>query len=165
MSDFRVIQGCPCNPLIAPYFALLAHETGAVYTSIYRGDDARAILNAHGKHSQRQLRTAWERGEAARFGILGTPDRPGTSSHELFSDGVAFRGPVGRRLEDWEQGIDADEAHVERLKRAARHHGWELFQPYRSGAERHHLNFRRRPRAVGSTFVKIVALRRDLPRR
>jgi lysozyme len=35
---------------------------------------------------------------------------------------------------------------VPKLIEAAKHYGWDLFQPYPSGSEAHHLNFRRRPK-------------------
>lgn len=166
MSNFRVIDGCPCNPLIAPYFYIVLHRVGAIAESIYRGDDAAAILNRHGKHSQGQLFRAWERGEATKFGILGEPDRPGTSTHELRSDAVAYTGPIGRKLEWWQQGIDIDDAHVDAVIRVARdEHGWEMHRPYASGAEHHHVNFRSRPVARGTTRLRVIQLRATLPRK
>lgn len=157
MSNFLVIQGCPCNPLIAPYFALLAREAGATVNSIYRGNDAKAILNAHGKHTQEQL-----------YHTLppGTANSPGRSTHELRSDGVAYAGPVGRELEWWQQGIDVNDGDVTRMKHEARKRGWELWQPYSTGIEFHHLNFRHRPVARGLiTRQRIILLRHTLPRR
>jgi hypothetical protein len=157
VTSYRVIQGCPCNPTVAPYIALLVKDCGATVNSIYRGEDARAILHRHGKSTQAEL---------YRTLPAGVANPPGRSSHELRSDGRAFRGPVGRRLAWWEQGIDVNDADVPRMKRAARARGWELVQHYPSGAEFHHLNFARRPRAKGPrTLAKLIALRRSLPRK
>lgn len=162
--DFRTINGCPVGKLIAPYIQIITADAGADVSSIYRGDDARAILNAHGKHSQRQLfdatpaeRIAWE--------ILGTPDRPGTSSHEMRSDGVPYpKVPVGHKLPHWwMQGFDVDTAHSSAVIRQAKRHGWDVFRPYPSGAEIHHLNFRSRPRPGPRTARRIIELRRHLP--
>lgn len=155
MSDFLVVQGNPCNSKVAPYFALLLAETGSTANSIYRGQDAAEILHRHGKHSQTEL---YEQGYPA--------NRPGASTHELFSDAVAYAGPVGRKLEWWQQGIDVNDRDVERMIAAAKEHGWELFQPYKSGSEYHHLNFRRRPRPHSLRCrLKLIRLRHSLPRK
>lgn len=157
MPDFRVINGCPVNATIAPYIALLVHDTGATVNSLYRGQDAEGILHAHGKHSQRELYATLPRGVA---------NPPGRSTHELRSDGVAYPGPVGRQLEWWQQGIDVNDRDVARMIRAARARGWDLAQPYKAGVEFHHLNFRSRPRPKGPrTLAKLIQLRATLPRR
>ena len=160
MNKFRVIQGCPVNKLIAPYIALLAKETDATINSLYRGNDARAILHRHGKHSQTELYEMYLQGH-------GNPANPsGRSTHELRSDGVAYAGPVGRKLEDWQQGIDVNDDDVKKMIVAAERHGWELFQPYRSGSEFHHINFRRRPKPRNRRErLKIIMLRARLPRK
>lgn len=151
--------------MVAPYFSLLAKWSNATIDSIYRGDDAIPILNAHGKHSQGQLYRAWEKGEGAKFGILGKPNPPGQSTHELRSDGVAYRGPIGRKLEWWQQGVDVNDSDVEHMILHARRHGWDLFQPYKSGVEFHHLNFRSRPRPKGFDRIQVIHQRAILPRR
>jgi hypothetical protein len=154
MSYFLVLQGCPANKWVAPYFALLAHEAGATVNSIYRGDDAKSILRAHGKHTQRELYDTLPPGVA---------NPPGRSTHELRSDGVAYRGPIGRTLEWWQQGIDVNDGDVERMKEVAGWHGWHLFQPYRSGVEFHHLNFASQPHPRGTTRAKIIWYRKTMP--
>jgi hypothetical protein len=157
VTSFRVIQGCPCNPTVAPYFALLVRDCDATVNSIYRGEDAKAILRRHGKSTQAEL---------YRTLPPGVANPPGRSSHELRSDGRAFRGPVGRRLAWWEQGIDVNDADVPRMKAAARARGWTLVQHYPTGTEYHHLNFARRPKPMGPrTRLKIIALRARLPRK
>jgi hypothetical protein len=151
-----VVQGSPCNTTAAPYFALLVRDTHSTVNAIYRGDDARAILHAHGKHTQRELFESLPRGVA---------NPPGRSTHELRSDGVAYAGPIGRRLEWWQEGIDVNDNNVLSMKLDAELHGWVLFQPYRAGVEFHHLNFARRPISRGATRAKIIRLRATLPRR
>lgn len=156
MTDFRVIQGCPVNATLAPYLELLRQDSGCSYNSLYRGPDARELLNRHGKRDQAQL---------YRELPAGVANPPGRSTHELRSDGVAYLGPVGRRLEWWQQGIDVDDADVPRLIAAATRRGWLLRRPYASGVERHHLNFVVRPRAKGPrTTAKLIRLRAALPR-
>jgi hypothetical protein len=155
MSNFLVIQGCPCNNMIAPYFALLVKEAGATVNSIYRGNDAASLLHAHGKHTQAELYATLPR---------GTANPPGRSTHELRSDGVAYAGPIGRELEWWQQGIDVNDGDVRRMKACAEKRGWVLAQPYQAGVEFHHLNFRHRPVPRGVTRLRIIHLRRTLPR-
>lgn len=152
MRSFRVIQGCPVRADIAPYIAMCVDDVRAEVESIYRGDGARAILNKHGKHSQYQLYHATP-AERAAWGVLGTPNRPGHSTHELFSDGVAFPGvPDGQPLPWWCQGFDVNDADAQNVINAAARHGWILFRPYGSGIEYHHLCFLHRPKRprVGS---------------
>ena len=81
MAEFLIIDGCPVFDDIGPYIQVCLDDAGAIATSIYRGDDARAILNANGKHSQRQYHCITPpRAERLAWGVLGTPDAPGHSS-------------------------------------------------------------------------------------
>lgn len=163
--EFRVIQGLPCPKNIAPYIAIVLNDAKAQANSIYRGDDARSILNRHGHHSQYQLYHATPAQRRA-WGILGTPDRPGTSTHELKSDGRAYRRPVGADLAWWQQGFDVNDWQVAAVKAAANRHHWQLFQPYPTGAEHHHLNFRVEPKPHSlKDRLRILRLRATLPRR
>ena len=153
--SFLVVQGNPCNPTLAPYIALLAKWSGgAEVNSIYRGQDAAAILHAHGKHTQAEIHQM--------FPAISNP--PGRSTHELRSDGVAYPGPIGRHLEWWQQGFDVNDSEVAAFKLHASRHGWELFQPYSRGVEFHHLNFRSRPVPRGFDRVQVIRLRATLPR-
>lgn len=165
MTDFRVIQGCPVNSLIAPYIAIVCNDAKVPVLSIYRGDDARAILHKHGHHSQYELYHATPAQRAA-WHILGTPNAPGHSTHELRSDGRAFpHVPDGRPLENWQQGFDVEDgAAADRVIAAGRRYGWVLFRPYVGGAEAHHLCFRQRPKWTPRTLARILRLRATLPR-
>lgn len=147
---FVVIDGCPVPASIGPYVKRLLDEAGIPASSIYRGSDpgATKILRRYGKHSQKQL---WDASPAQRaaWGVTGTPNRPGGSMHELRSDGVAKRGPWGRRLDEWEQGVDAGpntEANRERIRRAARRLGYQIYFPYDSVVEYHHFGFSLQPK-------------------
>jgi hypothetical protein len=153
---FVVVQGSPCNLTAAPYFALLTRETHSTVNSIYRGDDARGILRAHGKHTQRELYKTLPTGVA---------NPPGRSTHELRSDGVAYPGPIGRKLQWWQQGIDVNDNNVLSMILDARWHNWLLWQPYKAGVEWHHLNFRKRPIGRAVDRPKLIRLRATLPRR
>lgn len=167
---FRVIDGCPCPASIAPYWARILKRAGVAAESIYRGDDpaARVILNRHGKHTQRQL---WSASPAQRraWGVTGTPNRPGTGTHELLSDGRARKGPAGRKLAEWQQPADAGPntpGNVKLIEQAARHEGWPVEFPYPSGDEMHHGQFVTRPRPKNPLqFLHIVRERAALPKR
>ncbi|MGN6189751.1 MAG: glycoside hydrolase family protein [Conexibacter sp.] len=108
MPRFVEVAGCPCPAELAPFVRTVMRRTGVAPVTIYRGSepDALAILHAHGKHSQAELRAAWEQGRAAQLGIRGIPDMPGQSTHELRSDGRAFPGPIGRVLDPIQCGMD-----------------------------------------------------------
>lgn len=136
---YAILDDCPVPKPLYPILRKLKKETGCTYQSIYRGTDAEALLNAHGKHSQAYL--------YAHQGTqgIGPANPPGQSTHELRSDGVPYPGPVGRKLHWWQCGIDADDAHVQALIAAAHRHGWKLYRPYGSGSEFHHINFARKP--------------------
>lgn len=162
--QFRVLQGCPCPASIAPYFALLAedcakHGWPVTFNSIYRGDDAAALLHAHGKRTQREIH--------ADPALASISNPPGFSSHELRSDGnPIYHTRRGLPLPEWQQGIDVNDADVSRLIATARARGWTLARPYTSGAEFHHLVFAIQPRPQGPrTMVKLIRLRATLPRR
>ncbi len=137
---FCVIDGCPVPASIAPYVARILKRAGQQANSIYRGEDARALLRKHGKSTQAEL---------FRTLPAGVANPPGRSSHELRSDGTAFAGPVGRRLQEWQVGVDSgsdSRADARRIEAAARSYGWAVRHPYSAGVEQHHWNFVRRPR-------------------
>ena len=143
---YKALDGCPCPRPLYPILKKLKKETGCIYQSIYRGVDVEAMLNRARKHSQQYL---YE--HQGTMGI-GPANPPGQSTHELRSDGVAYAGPIGRKLSWWQCGIDADDAHVSALESAARRHGWSLRRPYSAGSEYHHLNFTRKPRRWKAFF-------------
>jgi hypothetical protein len=140
---YVVVDGCPVPRLLAKRIKLLKKDVpGAVLQSCYRGKDAERLLHKHGKHSQAELYAGWR----ARRPGFNPANPPGRSSHELRSDGVAYEGPVGRRLPWWCCGMDFNDAAVPKLIEAARRRGWGLRRPYSSGSEYHHLNFTHKPR-------------------
>lgn len=147
MSRFTTIDGCPVPNALAAAVLEVKRRTGQSLVTCYRGDDpeALAIMHAHGKHSQGELYAAWERGEAAAYGILGTPNRPGQSTHEQRSDGRAYPGPVGRKLADFECGMDWPDAAIPAVMRAFTAIGAVPVHPYTTGAEYHHINLRHPP--------------------
>jgi hypothetical protein len=164
MATLCLVQHCAVYNDIAPYISILTTDAHATVDSIYRGVSATKLLNKYGKHTQYQLYHATPAQRIA-WGILGTPDRPGQSTHELASDGVAY--PNVRAFQPlawWQQGFDVNAADVDRVIAQAAAHKWELFRPYSSGVELHHLNFKKRPSPTVHTVARIFRLRHTLPR-
>lgn len=131
---YAVLDGCPCPRPMYPLPRKLKKETDCTFNSIYRGDDVAAILHRYGKHTQRELF------ETLPPGVANPPDR---GSHILLGDGNV--GALHERLPWWRCGIDVNDWDVPKLIAAAKRHGWDLYQPYPSGSEFHHLNFRKKP--------------------
>lgn len=156
----RVVDGCPCPASVAPYIARILDRAGQSANSIYRGEDARALLHAHGKHTQREI---------FQSSPPGVANPPGRSTHELLSDTRAYAGPAGRKLAEWQVGVDSG-ANTTRdrdaIQRAARELGWPVKHPYAAGVELHHWNFVKRPRPRNPRqYLHIVRARRALPSR
>lgn len=152
---YSVIDECPCPKPMYPLLKKLKRETGCTYESIYRGTDVEKLLEHYGKHDQ-----AWLYAHLP----AGTANPPGRSTHELRSDGVAYAGPIGRKLVWWQCGIDIDDAHVDAVIAAARKHGWTLFRPYGAGVEFHHVNFAHRP-SRWQAFYRAVFRRKTKPKK
>jgi hypothetical protein len=156
---FLVVDGCPCPYDVAAQVHVVLRSAGQTASSIYRGSDATAILHRHGKHTQAEIHRM--------FPTISNP--PGRSQHELRSDGVANRGPVGRHLAGWQVGVDSgtnDQAAKSAVERAAREHGWVVEHPYSRGVEGHHWCFKRKPRSRNPRQAwRLIRIRRSLPRR
>jgi hypothetical protein len=168
LRTFITIQGCPVYRDIGAYIAVALEDAypgkrRATVNSINRSVEARPILNAHGKHDQEQLYEMFLAGKGA------PANRPGQSSHELRNDGVINPHiPVGAELEWWQQGFDPNDGDVAAVIAAAKKHGWELYHPYPSGSEFHHLNFRvapKRPRVGSAMWVRIWRIRATYPKK
>lgn len=155
----RVIDGCACPASIAPYIYLVLKRAGQSASSIYRGEDAKAILHAHGKRTQAEIHRD--------LPLISNP--AGQSTHELRSDGSAWPGPIGRKLQEWQVGTDSGvDSHASKMaiNHAAEFYGWETFHPYNSSTvEGHHWGFKHQPKSKGLQRVRIIALRARLPRR
>jgi len=138
---YAVLDGCPVPRPLYPILKKLKKETGCTYNSLYRGDDVAGILHRYGKHTQRELY------ETLPPGMANPPDR---GTHILRGDGVV--GKLFAKLKFWQCGIDLDDAYVDDVIAAAAEHGWELYRPYSSGSEYHHLNFASKPRRWKAFF-------------
>lgn len=139
---FVVIDNCPVPDYMAPVVRQLKRDVpSAVLQSCYRGDLATNLLKRLHKSTQAMLYY----GFLHRLPGYNPANPPGRSTHELHSDGVAYSGPVGRPLKQWQVGFDFNDGAVDALIKAARRHGWELWRPYPAGSERHHVNFAKRP--------------------
>jgi hypothetical protein len=142
--SFVIIDNCPVPKRIAPQVRALKRDVPhARLQSCYRGDAAKGLLHRLGKSTQAMLWYGW----LHRLPGFNPANPPGRSTHELHSDGVAYRGPIGRPLWAWQCGMDWNDDAVNDLIRAGRKRGWALWRPYSSGSEFHHLNFRRAPKA------------------
>lgn len=144
--SYVVVTGCPAPERLEPLLREIASEIGCSYNSIYRGTDARRLLEANGKHDQ-----AWLYAHLPP----GVANPPGRSTHELRSDGQAYAGPVGRRLRWWQCGIDLDDRHVAAFIRAASKRGWSAHVTYPGSAvEAHHVNLTRAPHISMALWFK-----------
>jgi hypothetical protein len=98
----------------------------------------------------------------------GVANPPGRSTHELRSDGQAYPGPVGRKLAEWQVGVDSGSNTThdrDAIEAAARRLGWPVKHAYAAGVELHHWNFAKRPRPKNPVqFAHIVAERKRLTR-
>lgn len=138
---FVIFAGNVAPEKLVPLLTVVQQDTGCTYTSIYRGKPARKLLAKLGKHDQTFL---FEHQNDPGF---NPANPPGTSTHELRSDGVAYRGPRGRPLRWWQCGIDVDDAHVEAFIRSCNKHGWHAHITYpNSVLEHHHVNLTRPPK-------------------
>jgi GH24 family phage-related lysozyme (muramidase) len=160
MPRFVEIAGCPCPAELAPFVREVMRRTRSAPVTIYRGSepDALAILHASGKHSQAELVALAAAGRGAEAGIKGTPNPAGQSTHELCSDGRAFPGPVGRRLDPMQCGMDWPDADVPRVIAEFAKLGCEPFRPYGASTnESQHICCR----AEGARLSLLARLRSD----
>jgi peptidoglycan hydrolase-like protein with peptidoglycan-binding domain len=142
MAKYVLVDCCPVPAKLAPVLKACLADSGATLQSCYRANDARALLHRCGKHSQTELYNGWLR----RLPGYNPANPPSRSTHELRSDGVAYRGPVGRRLLWWQCGIDIDDHHVQAFIKAAAKRGFRVTVTYPSSrSEYHHVNFRKAP--------------------
>ena len=103
-------------------------------------DRRKGVAERYGKMSQAALYAGWIAGRAG----FNPANPPGRSTHELRSDGAAYRGPAGRPLSWWQLGLDVSNA--DQLLGVLNRLGYAAFRPYSSGSEAHHINLRKSPR-------------------
>lgn len=95
--------------LTKPLLLAREHGWGGQLAS---SDRRKGVAERFGKKSQATLHRCMERREALGRcpadcgGDCADANAPGTSSHEQFSDGRAFTGPAGRKLNWWQLGLD-----------------------------------------------------------
>lgn len=146
---YELIDCCPAPVKLIPVLTEIKRVSGCTYQSIARMEAVADLLAKCGKHTQQYL---YDHQNQPGF---NPANPPGFSTHELHSDGVAYRIPRGLRLPFyWMIGIDIDDADVDEARRVALNHGWLLVQPYPSGSEHHHVNFVRRPIFTPPTLKK-----------
>ena len=119
---------------------MLADARNHGWTGMLISSDRRkGVPERYGKLSQAALYAGW----IARRAGFNPANPPGRSTHELRSDGTAYRGPVGRPLLWWQLGMDCTES--DQLLRVLRARGYRPFRPYSVGSERHHINLQKSP--------------------
>lgn len=173
--EFRMIDTCPCPIMCAPQVFMVLRKAKQTASSIYRSADAEYLLNPHGKHSQPQLYELSLHGTPQQREAAGLPpggggvNKPGTSEHELRSDGVGKKGPLGRVLADWQVGVDSGQntdAQRTAIQAAAASFGWKVEHHYGAGIERHHWCFVEPPRPRNPwQRIKIGYYRAKLPKK
>lgn len=159
---FDEIDGCAVPSAIASEVREVKRRTGAALASCDRSDAAEGILNRNGKKTQEQLYSMFLAG-------TGNPaNRPGQSTHERRSDGVAYPGPVGRLLRSWQVGQDWEISEVPAVIRAYAAIGWRAVLTYPGNPrERQHVNVVHKGREfkpfrvvkLGSHGVKVAYIR------
>lgn len=155
MSIQLVKINCTAVPVvIEPDIRAVHAKTGYWPISVYRGPECEPIINPCGEHSQRQLVNA-SPAQRAQWGVLGTPNPIGRSTHECRSDGVAFSGPVGRIIEDGQCGMDYPNQSIPVVMWAFRVLGHRPFHPYTSGVEYHHIDLLTPPTRVVNFFLPL----------
>ena len=129
------------TPLFRGHRLMLRDAAKHGWTGVVNSADRRkGVPERYGKLSQAALYAGWLAGKAG----YAPANKPGRSTHELRSDGVAYRGPVGRPLAWWQLGLDVTNS--DQLLSVLNRLGYSAFRPYSVGSERHHINLRRSPR-------------------
>ena len=129
------------TPLFRGHRLMLRDAAKHGWTGVVNSADRRkGVPERYGKLSQYALYMGWLAGKAG----FNPANPPGRSTHELRSDAVAYRGPVGRPLAWWQLGLDVTNA--DQLLTVLNRLGYDAFRPYSAGSERHHINLRRSPR-------------------
>lgn len=141
MAKYVVVDSCPCPRKLAPVLERIKISSGSSFNSIYRGDDARALLHKCGKSSQKELYDGFVSGRPG----FNPANPPGRSTHECRNDGVAYRGPAGMPLRWWQCGIDCNDSAG--VVRAAASLGYTASVTYPGNPrEGHHVNLRKKPK-------------------
>lgn len=102
-------------------------------------DRREGVAERFGKMSQAALWLGFIAGKAG----FNPANPPGRSTHELRSDGVPYRGPIGRPLTWWQLGLDVSDSVT--LVNVLNRLGYSAFRPYSSPSEAHHVNLRKSP--------------------
>lgn len=140
---FSVVTGSPVPRVLGPLCQELSRRTGSALNSGFRGDPAESLLRRLGKSTQRMLSDGWIR----RLPGFNPANPPRQSTHECFSDGVPYPGPVGRALEPWKCGTDWELSDAVLLE--AKRMGVAMARPYSDSREFHHLNVMEPPSEWG----------------
>lgn len=151
-------------------YELIGSGSGARPVPRKLGYPTRAICEESGTWINSALRTqravTWARKRGADLSsqaelyygyVAGLPgynpaNRPGQSTHERRSDGIAYAIAVGLPLRWWQCGLDiggprSSRENAQAFCEAARRHNWIASITYPSSPnEQHHVNFRKMPK-------------------
>lgn len=142
---YELINGKPVPAELAPELRAMGLGDDIHLNSALRTQDAVNWARKQGAQlsSQDELYDGFIHGRPG----FNPANRPGTSTHELRSDGRAYPGPVGRPLRYWEVGIDS--TNTQELRRRAAKHGFTFTLTYPgSVGEAQHGNFRKEPKII-----------------
>lgn len=120
--------------------ALIDARRHGWHGTLISADRRKGVAEKYGKRSQWWL---WMAFWVWHLRGANPANAPGRSTHELRSDGVAYRGPIGRPLAWWQLGLDVSDSIT--LVNVLNRLGYSVHRPYNSPSEAHHVNFRASP--------------------
>ena len=136
-------------------WALFDYEMHGGHLVVSSGDRRKGVAERFGHMSQQAL---WDCFQAkVRTGVCPAhchgnclpANRPGFSSHELRSDGMAFyKAPRGAKIADYMLGLDCEApgtGSAARLVAWLNSHGYHAARIYHTTAEAHHFSFSKSP--------------------
>jgi GH25 family lysozyme M1 (1,4-beta-N-acetylmuramidase) len=132
--------------------ALLRAREAGWRGKLSSADRRKGVAEKFGKRSQAALFECAQRKiqtgscPPACSGNCNPANPPGRSSHELFSDGVAYDVAAGTKLAWWQLGLDCEAS--EELLRLVTRLGYKARRPYSKPSEAHHVNFTASPGPV-----------------
>jgi hypothetical protein len=140
LTDTVAFDGVPMFRGLA--LMLADARTHGWHGTVASADRRKGVAERYGLRSQAALYAGW----VARRQGFNPANPPGRSTHELRSDGVAYRGPAGRPLLWWQLGLDCSD--TENLRAILVRLGYAAFRPYPDGREAHHVNLKHSPTAT-----------------
>lgn len=137
MSHHLVVVGdCACPVEIAEFVSVIMQRTHSKPNSLYRGDDALALLHRYGKHTQRELYNGYNSSPRPSWAKYPA-NPPDKGSHILLGD--AIFGKLHEPLDPRSCGQDWNDELIPQILKLGSVLGWDLVQLYKTGSEYHHV--------------------------